>query len=131
MMTTIELQQFLDKVFPKNNMEILTISDKGVEVKMVTNEKHLRPGGTIAGPVLMMLADAAMYMALLSKIGLIALAVTTSFNINFLRKPEPKDLLAKATILKLGKRLAVGEISIYQEDKMVAHCTCTYSIPNS
>ncbi len=130
-MTKIELQAFLDKVFPKNNMTILEILEDGVLMRYNVNDKHLRPGGTIAGPVMMGFADAAMYMAVLSKIGLIALAVTTNFNINFLKKPAPENLLAKASIIKLGKRLAVGEISIYSEtnNDLVSHATCTYSIP--
>jgi len=91
----------------------------------------LRPGGTIAGPVLMAVADYAMYAAVLSAIGEIALAVTTNLNINFLRKPGPRDVLAEARLLKLGKRLAVCEVSLRSEgdDDLVAHVTGTYSIP--
>ena len=132
MLQAKELQDFLNKVFPKNQMEILEVTEEKVIVKQKVTEHHLRPGGTVAGPVLMSLADAAMYLALLSKIGLIALAVTTNLNINFLRKPEQKDVIAEASILKLGKRLAVGEITMYSEgnDEAVAHATCTYSIPD-
>ncbi len=91
----------------------------------------LRPGGTIAGPVLMSLADFAMYGAVLSMIGPVELAVTTNLNINFLRRPPPGDVIAEARILKLGKRLAVGEVSLFRdgEDELVAHVTATYSIP--
>ena len=93
---------------------------------------ELRPGGTIAGPVMMGLADAAMYALVLSRIGPVELAMTTSLNINFLRKPAPGDVLAKATGLKFGKRLAIGEISLFSEtspEDLVAHATATYSIP--
>ena len=94
-------------------------------------EEFLRPGGTIAGPILMALTDFVMYGALLSKIGRVELAVTTSLNINFLRRPSPVDVIAHASLIKLGKRLAVGEVQLFSEgeDDMIAHATCTYSIP--
>jgi uncharacterized protein (TIGR00369 family) len=94
-------------------------------------KKHLRPGGTVSGPTLMALADAAMYAAILGEIGLVALAVTTNLNINFLRKPAPRDLIAEVRLIKLGKRLAVGEVGIRSEaeEDLVAHATSTYSIP--
>ena len=91
----------------------------------------LRPGGTISGPILMGLADFCMYAAVLTLIGRVEMAVTTSLNINFLRRPQPGDILAEARVLKLGKRLAVGEVDLHLDgdDELVAHVTCTYSIP--
>ncbi len=93
------------------------------------SEKFLRPGGTIAGPFMMLLADVCMYAVVLSLLGEVKLAVTTSLNINFLRKPGECDLVARGDIIKLGKRLAVVEVSIFSEDEIVAHATGTYSIP--
>jgi uncharacterized protein (TIGR00369 family) len=93
------------------------------------NDNSLRPGGTIAGPFMMMLADVCMYAVVLSLLGEIKLAVTTSLNINFVRKPANTDLIAVGIIIKLGKRLAVLEVSIYSNDDIVAHATGTYSIP--
>ena len=93
------------------------------------NDNSLRPGGTIAGPFMMMLADVCMYAVVLSLLGEIKLAVTTSLNINFVRKPANTDLIAEGSIIKLGKRLAVLEVSIYSNDHIVAHATGTYSIP--
>lgn len=92
---------------------------------------HIRPGGTVAGPVVVALADVALYAAVLSLIGQVELAVTTNLNVNFLRKPGPADLICHARILKLGKRLAVGECQLLSEgeSEMVAHVTGTYSIP--
>lgn len=95
------------------------------------DDAHVRPGGTVSGPAMMALADFAMYALVLGMIGPVKLAVTTSLNINFLRKPGPADIIADARILKLGKRLAVGEVNLYSEgdDDAVAHVTATYSIP--
>jgi uncharacterized protein (TIGR00369 family) len=91
----------------------------------------VRPGGTIAGPVMMALADYTMYAVTLSMIGRVELAVTTNLNINFLRKPAPRDIIAEGRVLKLGKRLAVLEVTLRSEGEMepVAHATGTYSIP--
>lgn len=95
------------------------------------DEKMLRPGGTLSGPTMMMLADACMFAVLLTEIGIVKLAVTTNLNIDFLNKPEPKNLYAKGRMLKCGKRLAVMAVDLYSEgsDKLVAHSTGTYSIP--
>ena len=98
------------------------------------NERMLRPGGTVSGPTLMALADCAMYVVLLSAIGPIGLAVTTNLSINFLRKGVAgQDVLAAAKILKLGKRLAVGEVTLFSgtSPDPIAHVTATYSIPNT
>ena len=106
-----------------------------VILRAVYSDRFLRPGGTVAGPILMGLADAAVYALVLSRIGPVELAVTTQLSINFLRKPAPGDVLARASMLKLGKRLAVGEVILFSEntgiEKPVAHATATYSIPPS
>ena len=103
----------------------------GCRLRRRFHPKSLRPGGTVSGPIIMALGDVAMYVAVLSAIGWVPLAVTTNLNINFLRRPAPRDLLAEARLIKLGKRLAVGEVSIRSdgEDDLVAHVTSTYSIP--
>ena len=103
----------------------------GCRIRRKFNEKSLRPGGTVSGPTMMALTDFAMYVAVLASIGPVPLAVTTNLNINFLRKPTQRDLIAETRLIKLGKRLAVGEVQIFcdGEDEMVAHATSTYSIP--
>ncbi|HVT56653.1 MAG TPA: PaaI family thioesterase, partial [Xanthobacteraceae bacterium] len=99
-------------------------------VRMKASDSVLRPGGTVSGASMMTLADATMYVAILASIGWVPLAVTTSLNINFLRKPAAGDVLAECKLLKLGKRLTVGEVAIRSEgeEELVAHCTATYSI---
>jgi len=103
----------------------------GCRVRRTFNPRSLRPGGTISGPTMMGLTDFAMYVAILASIGPVPLAVTTNLNINFLRKPAQRDLIAEVRLIKLGKRLAVGDVAIYSdgEEDMVAHATSTYSIP--
>src|SRR6266403_382194 len=103
----------------------------GCRVRQAFRELSVRPGGTISGPTMMALADFAMYVAVLAAIGPVPLAVTINLNINFLRKAAPRDLLAEARLLKLGKRLATGEVTICSqgETEPVAHVTSTYSIP--
>ena len=93
--------------------------------------RSLRPGGTISGPTMMALADLTMYAALLSLDSRVTLAVTTSFNINFLYRPSPGGLVAEGRVIKHGKRLAVMEVILHSEGhaEPVAHATGTYSIP--
>jgi uncharacterized protein (TIGR00369 family) len=129
-----ELEQFLYSHFPDMEHRAFTVErvdDMFAEVRMRYDSRHLRPGGTISGPSLMMLADTAMYIALLAMIGPVALAVTTNLNINFLRKPAKADVIGEARLLKLGKRLSVGEVTMYSagDTEPVAHATVTYSIP--
>jgi uncharacterized protein (TIGR00369 family) len=133
-MTLAELEAFYANHFPQMEsfrLKIEKLEDKSVQVRLFYHELHLRPGGTVSGPSLMTLADMAMYSLLLAMIGPVALAVTTSLNINFLRKPAPADVIARARLLKLGSRLAVGEVTMFSEgdEEPVAHATVTYSIP--
>lgn len=132
-MQTEELSQFLKCEFPQLNdeFEIVQIGNGYCILQFEADEKHLRPGGTVSGPALFALADVAAYAAILAHIGPIALAVTTNLNINFLRKPAPGLIQGNAKILKLGKRLAIVEISITarENDQLVAHAIATYSLP--
>ncbi len=102
-----------------------------VAARVPYRDEFVRPGGTIAGPVMMALADFVMWGVVMSLRGPVHQAVTTSLNINFLRRPVPGDLVARGSILKLGRRLAVGEVSLYcgEEEDLVAHVTCTYALP--
>lgn len=129
-----DVEAFLDREFPQLHHLGRLFSVKSVgfgtcRMQMAYHESQLRPGGTISGPSMMTLADVALYSAVLSAIGPVALAVTTNFSINFLRKPQPGALIVDASLLKLGKRLAVGEARILSQDELVAHVTATYSIP--
>ena len=112
-----------------SGIHLQTIEPGKAEMVLPYSDHFIRPGGTIAGPFMMMLADICMYAVVLSLLGEIKLAVTTSLNINFLRKPANSDLVARGNIIKLGKRLAVIEVSIYSDEDIVAHATGTYSLP--
>ncbi len=134
-MSKVSIEQFnavLSQELPSAadlDIALESIGDGEAVLVLPYTDHSLRPGGTIAGPFMMMLADVCMFAVVLSMLGEIKLAVTTSFNINFLRKPSETDLRAHGKIIKLGKRLAVVEVSIYSEDDIVAHATGTYSIP--
>jgi uncharacterized protein (TIGR00369 family) len=136
MMTVAELERFFLAEFPQvfhseSGLAIEAVWERGCRVRQAFHQRSLRPGGTISGPTMMGLADFAMYVAVLAAIGPVPLAVTINLNINFLRKAAPRDLLAEARLLKLGKRLATGEVTICSqgETEPVAHATSTYSIP--
>jgi uncharacterized protein (TIGR00369 family) len=135
-LTRKELVERLRAEFPQAShaMSDYIIEDiwmGGCRLRYPYTEKALRPGGTLSGTTMMSLADFTMYVAVLASIGWVPLAVTTNLTINFLRKPAARDLLAEAHLMKIGKRLAVGEIAIRSagEEDLVAHATSTYSIP--
>ena len=129
-----EFQQLIDEALPLCRLFGIRTESIGygeATMKMHLNPDLIRPGGTVAGPALMAIADATLYAVVLGMIGRVELAVTTSLNINFLRKPPQADIIAEGRILKLGQRLAVGEVMLFSEgvDEPVAHVTGTYSIP--
>jgi uncharacterized protein (TIGR00369 family) len=135
-MTVEQLERFLAAEFPQafhpaSGLAIEQVWDGGGRVRQAYQPQFIRPGGTISGPTMMALADFAMYVGVLASIGPVPLAVTTNFSINFLRKPAARDLVAECHLLKLGKRLAVGEVTLRSDgsDEAVAHVTATYSIP--
>lgn len=133
-MTAPDLAAFLDEVFPQveGAFTIERLDEAMLEVRLNVKDHHLRPGGTVSGPTIFALADCAVYMAVLARIGRQALAVTTSASMDFMRKPAAgRDLIAHCRLLKLGRVLAVGDVLIYSEgdDRPVARASMTYSIP--
>ena len=130
-MVKLLMAEFPQAFYPGAGLTIERADYGDVRVRKAFHADHLRPGGTISGPTMMELADFAMYVAVFSAIGPQPLAVTTNLNINFLRKPGQADLIATAKLMKVGKRLAVGEVIITSagSDEPVAHVTATYSIP--
>lgn len=125
-----ELRAYLDAVFPQvaGRFAIETLEPGFLRLRMQVGEADLRPGGTVSGPAIFLLADCAYYLATLAVIGPEALAVTTNCAIDFLRKPRPG---AEARVLKLGRRLSVGDVLVYSDggDEPVARASLTYSIP--
>ena len=133
-MTPAELRTFLDEHFPQAahlDLRVEHLDDETIRVRLPSHERHLRPGGTISGPTLVWLVDVSFYLLLMGRLGTVAAAVTTNLNINFMRKPEPTDLLAEGRLMKLGRTLAMGDVTIWSEGTKapVAHATLTYALP--
>lgn len=132
MATEQEIIEFIKAEFPQAKSVIEDVGKGFSKVRRKIGDADLRPGGTVSGPTMMAVADFALYVALLGEIGIVPLAVTTNLNMNFLRKPLPeRDLIGECKLLKVGKSLAVGEVSIYSagSDEPVAHAVGTYAIP--
>ncbi len=133
-LSAARLQQLLAEYFPhmrEQRFVVEGVTPTGVTVRMPFDDAYLRPGGTVSGPSLMALADTGMYLTVLAMIGEQPLAVTASLNINFLKKPGPADVVARTRLLRLGRRLAVGEVHMHCEgdDELVAQATVTYALP--
>ncbi len=132
MTTKEQLTAFIATEFPQTKCKIEAVGDRGSTIVHPVGAAELRPGGTVSGPVLMTVADVALYVAILGEIGIVPLTVTTSLTINFLRKPAAdKSIVGVCKLIKVGKTLAVGEVSLYSQgsDEVVAHVVGTYSIP--
>ncbi len=132
MVTKEQISEFLKQSFPQSKCTVEDVGQMSAIVRHTVGQAELRPGGTVSGPVLMFTADVALYVAILGQIGIVSLTVTTSLNINFLRKPAAdRDILGHCKLIKLGKTLAVGEVLMYSEGSpdLVAHATGTYAIP--
>ncbi len=135
-MSLEETAAFLERDFPQMNAggrhyHLEAVGPLSAQMRLDYHERHLRPGGTVSGPSMMALADYALYAAILANIGPVALAVTTNLSVNFLRRPGPAALVAECRLLKLGRRLAVGEVAIRSRggEAIVCHAIGTYSIP--
>lgn len=131
------LREIFATGLPASHADGVTVENAGhgsCTLRLPVRDHMVRPGGTLSGPAIMGLADAAMWVCVMSAAGEIELAVTTNFSINFLNKPPMADIVADASVLKLGKRLAVIEVGIFAatdeaRQTLLAHATGTYSIP--
>jgi len=132
-----QVSDLLETHFPQVNADgklivVEAIANRCATVRMIGADRILRPGGTVSGPAMVLLADVGLYVAILATRGEAALqAVTSGLTINFLSRPALKDLVAQIRLIKVGRRLAVGEVEIYSdgEEEMVAHATATYVLP--
>lgn len=132
-MNKAEIVEFFNQEFPHyDKISIDQVGKLTATIRHRIGKQELRPGGTVAGPVSMLLADVVIYVAILGELGLVPLTVTTSLNINFLRKPSAeRDLIAHCKLIKVGRTLVVGEVDLYSEGKpdLVAHVVGTYAVP--
>ncbi|MCC2098869.1 MAG: PaaI family thioesterase [Hyphomicrobiales bacterium] len=145
-MSLEEIRAFLEAHFPQigpgNDLIVEAVGPMTARLRLAQQDKHLRPGGTISGPSMFALADVAIYIAILGEIGIGddpekapmspgARTVTTNININFLRRPVARDLIGDAKLMRVGRRLAVGEVWMHSEgsEDAVAHAVGTYAIP--
>ncbi|WP_299643532.1 PaaI family thioesterase [uncultured Ruegeria sp.] len=129
-----ELSQYLKEVFPQVHKDFVVedLTEDTITMRLVVQDQHLRPGGTVSGPSMFGLADVSVYAMVLARMGRQSLAVTTNSSFDFLRKPEGgADMIGACRLLKLGKTLAVGDVLLYSEgsDLPVARATMTYSLP--
>lgn len=132
--TRDEIAAFLVREFPQTKCSVVAVGGMAATVRHEVGVAELRPGGTVAGPVMMTVADVALYVAVLGEIGIVPLAVTTNLSINFMRKPASgRAVLGVCRLMKVGQALAVGEVTLYSEgsDEAVAHAVGTYSIPRN
>ncbi len=128
------LNAFLAEVYPQiaDDFRVERVAPMEVDIRLLTAERHLRPGGTVSGPTMFALADLGMYAVTLAMIGPEAMTVTTNASLDFMRKPEAgRDMIGRARLLKLGRALAVGDVMLYSEgmEAPVARASMTYSIP--
>ena len=134
MPTKEEISAFIAAEFPQTKCKVHAVGDRGSTIVHEVGPSELRPGGTVSGPVLMSVADVALYVAILGEIGIVPLTVTTSLSINFMRKPSAdRSIVGVCKLMKLGKSLAVGEVTLYSQgaEEPVAHAVGTYSLPRN
>lgn len=133
-MTPAAIEDFLDEVFPHRAGTIEGVGEMRATMSLAVEDEHLRPGACVSGPTMMGLADVCLYVAILAQIGPEPMAVTTDLNCHFLRRARgDRDLIANARIIKLGRRLVVGEVLLFcdGDEAPVAHVTATYALPDN
>ena len=129
-----QIKKLLDQHWQNNGLIIEHLADRFARIRRSpSGSNDLRPGGTVSGPFMMSMVDTALYVTILSETGLQEMAVTTNININFLAKPKANtDVIAECRLIKVGRKLVVGEVSLYSDDEsqVIAHATGTYSLPS-
>lgn len=135
-MGVAEIEAFLERAFPQATVHgfvLDEITERGCQLSVRTDQRHLRPGGTVQGPVLMALADTGTYLAILGHLGPVAQAVTSSLEMHFLRKAEAGVLVARTRLVKVGRRLVVAQVEIGTPGaaELVALATVTYTLPGA
>jgi uncharacterized protein (TIGR00369 family) len=130
-MTQEEIEALMDQGFPdwRSFSQIVSVGERDLVLRMPFRKQLLRAGGTISGPAMMALADTAAYFLTLAQAGPVASAATANLDIHFLSRPQPVDVLATATLLRLGRRLSVAAVDLRSGDDLVAHATVTYALP--
>lgn len=132
-MTAAAIEDFLDDVFPQRDGTIEGVDHMRATMSLAIEDEHLRPGASVSGPTLMGLADVCLYVAILAQIGPEPMAVTSDLHCRFLRRARgDRDLIANARVVKLGRRLAVGEVQLFSagDEAPVALVTATYALPD-
>lgn len=129
------VRSYLADVFPQvfavHGVVVERAHEGAARLALSPDDKHLRPGGIVSGPTMMMLADAAAYAALLSGTAAAKMAVTSNFNITFLRAGPPGQAIVQdASVVKWGRRLSVIVSETKSADgTLLAHATMTYAMP--
>ena len=132
MATKQVIADFLAREFPQSKCVVEAIGERTSVISHSIGFDELRPGGTVSGPILMTVADVALYAAVLGELGLVALAVTSNLSINFLRKPAAdKDIVGHCKLVKVGRTLVMGEVMLYSrgDERPVAQVMGTYALP--
>jgi uncharacterized protein (TIGR00369 family) len=131
-MTVADIEALMDQHFPdwRRFSEITSLGEQDITLRMPFRKDLVRAGGTISGPALMALADTAAYFVTLAHAGPVPSAATANLDIHFLVRPRPDDITATATMLRLGRRLAVSKVDLCSGDELVAHATVTYALPH-
>ena len=127
-----QIMAFLEKEFSPKGLLIESVGNQASRIRRSVGKEDLRPGNTVSGPFMMAIIDTALYVTIMGELGLVAMAVTTNLNINFLHRPKADlDVIAECRLLKVGKKLIVGEVSLYSDgfEQPIAHATGTYALP--
>lgn len=110
-------------------LSVESVSWGEMALRLRFSEQFLRPGGTISGPAMFALCDATLWGSVWSATGAALMSVTTDMTLHFLRRPGPVDLIAQGRVLKVGRRLCYGEVTLYSDGhpKPVCHATGSYA----
>ncbi|WP_116812133.1 PaaI family thioesterase [Steroidobacter cummioxidans] len=129
------LAAFLDNAFPAAARaslgEVAFVRLNHVQMTLQPQPEMARPGNIVSGPALMALIDVAAYAVVLAHIGPVAMAVTHSMNVAFLRACRWNTVVADARLIKLGKRLATVDVRLWQgsAEHLIAQSTVGYALP--
>lgn len=132
--TEQEIRQLLvDEAFIRlYNFELESLGEGEATVLVPFQPKLLRPGGVVSGPVYMAVADLAVWLAIITKLGMPEgrFTVTAEMKTSFMSVGK-EEFLCKGSLKKIGKRLVYGEAEcVTRQGKLLTHHTLTYIRPD-
>lgn len=107
-----------------------SFTESTVTLRLPHGDQLSRAGGMLCGQAMMAAADTAMVLALINHFGEFRPCTTVQLSTSFMRPLSNQDALVTATLVRVSKAMAFGEIDIRggNDGKSVCRASTTYAL---